>query len=181
MFDKEFAFTGKHADYVDKLTSNPFSEQSSLRGLFKSNIDLFLLAPMVGVIYNRRSLKDNSVSLNTKIFTDQFTPRTDDLNFIYKTILLNDRDTQNVEERVENAFRKSYDDQLNKANESKFYEYLLGGVEILYEKIIENTTNYDELLMNYVNFITEFNKMYNQNIYQKGSIFELDDNSDLDL
>lgn len=159
MFDREYAFTGKHADYVRDLTSNPFSEERKGRGVFHRNIDLYMVAPFVGLLYNKKAIPENS-SKNTKIFTDQFTSRDSELNFILFTILLNDREVQDPEDKIINAFKNSYDDNSNTELVQRFNQYLLGGVEVLYEKIVEKSKSYDDIIDNFNSFLEEFNKLY---------------------
>ena len=51
MFDNEYSFKGAHAVKVNKLTAKfPQSGNS----LFKRNIDVFVLAPIVGMLYNNQ-------------------------------------------------------------------------------------------------------------------------------
>lgn len=176
MFDKEFSFLGKHADYVRALTSNPFSDDGKQRGIFQRNVDVYMIAPLVGLLYNRKSLQEISNTKNpTKIFTDQFASRTEELNFILQTIILNDRDALENDARIENTFKKLYEDNYKEKFYSKFNEYLLGGVELLYEKIIKGATSFDDILSNFNVFIEDFNLMYSNSSYQKQSIFDQDD------
>lgn len=176
MFDKEYTFIGKHADYVKKLTSNPFSDDVKQKGIFQRNVDVFMVAPFVGVLNNRKSIQDNDGSkLTTKIFTDQLTSRLTELNFILATVILNDRELVSNQEKIENAFKKIYEDKYKDEIYKKFNEYLLGGVEILYEKIIVGTTSFDDVISNFNIFIEDFNSIYSNSTYQKKSIFDQDD------
>ena len=64
MFDNEYSFKGTHAVKVNKLTAKfPQSGNS----LFKRNIDVFVLAPIVGMLYNRMTDSDSG-NETTKIF-----------------------------------------------------------------------------------------------------------------
>ena len=44
-FDREYVFKGKHAKYVNELKEN----------IFNRNIDVFILAPVLGLVYNRKT------------------------------------------------------------------------------------------------------------------------------
>lgn len=176
MFDKEYSFSGKHADYVKALTSNPFSDDSKQRGVFLRNVDVFMIAPFVGVLNNRKSLQDSINSKSTtKIFTDQLTSRLYELNYILMTVVLNDRDINDSQERIENAFKKLFEDQYKEELYKKFNEYLLGGVEVLFEKIIQGAVSFDDILSNFNLFVEDFNTIHSNSTYQRQSIFDQDE------
>ena len=59
-FDKEYSFKGKHAKYVIELKEV----------LFERNVDVLLLAPILGLAYNRKAYVDNNSNEKTKIFSD---------------------------------------------------------------------------------------------------------------
>ena len=50
MFDKEYAFKGSHAEKVIKLTAKIDDRNQ----IFKRNYDVYLMAPIVGFLYQRR-------------------------------------------------------------------------------------------------------------------------------
>ena len=52
MFDKEYVFYGKHADIVKKLTS-PLTSNIKKK-LFENNIDVYVVAPLIGYLYNEK-------------------------------------------------------------------------------------------------------------------------------
>ena len=171
MFDREYTFSGAHAEMVRALTSNPFKEEGNQKGLFQRNIDVYMISPIVGLLYNRKSRPDSSSNLTSKIFTDAFLQRTDELNFIYTTIILNDREIAENDKRIENAFKNKYE-KTNKNFEILFDSYLLGGLEFLYEKLIKNTQSFDEVLSNFNLFIEDFNATFSKSTQNKQSIYD---------
>ena len=53
IFDHEYFFHGVHAERLVALTSQFGS--SSFMKLFQRNVDVFMIAPIVGFIYGRRA------------------------------------------------------------------------------------------------------------------------------
>lgn len=160
MFDKEYTFKGSHADKVIKLTAK-FDDKNQI---FKRNYDVYLMAPIVGFLYQRKAEPDNDGDRNTKIFPEILINNKDDLAFNYRLIMLLDKkNAQDIEERVNKAFRLFNSDKA--VDDEKLYDqYVLGGVEILYEKIIGTATSPEEYLSNLYDFMEEMDDRYNQSI-----------------
>jgi hypothetical protein len=160
MFDKEYSFRGKHADMVNKLTSqfNSFGNK-----LFARNLDVYLLAPIIGFLYSRQSVPEKGDS-TTKIFLEQLLNNQLYLWFNYRLIMLLDQENEKeFENRLNKAFR-DYGKKSAKDDEELFEKYVLGGVEILSEKLIDNVKNEDDYLLNLYNFLEEFNERYNKDL-----------------
>ena len=68
MFEKECLLQGKHENAVHRLTHE--LGDGIDRGIFKTNYEVYVLAPLVGVLYNRRAQIDKGEG-TTKIFGDQ--------------------------------------------------------------------------------------------------------------
>ena len=66
MFDKEYSFRGSHAEKVIKLTAVFDNNKNKL---FNRNLDVYLIAPIVGFLYNRKADLDRSGE-STKIFPE---------------------------------------------------------------------------------------------------------------
>ena len=58
MFDRDYNFKGIHANIVTQLTAEIDSE--SKFKLFERNIDVLILAPIVGFLYGRMADRDES-------------------------------------------------------------------------------------------------------------------------
>lgn len=90
MFDKEYSFRGKHAEMVIKLTgdftlSNEDGNNAKKHSLFRTNLDVYLLSPIIGFLYNRKADIDTTPQgSSTKIFADKLMNNSDDLNFNYR-------------------------------------------------------------------------------------------------
>ncbi len=162
MFDKEYSFYGLHAEKVNKLTA-PFDSNSSVK-LFNRNLDVYILAPIIGFIYGRKSIIDKSISLTASIFPEQLLKEQQTLKYIYQLIMLVDNKKElSFEDRLNKAFRNysrenSFDDQI------LYEQYVLGGVEVLYEKLIESNKAIGGYINTFYDFIDEFHERYHNDI-----------------
>ena len=161
MFDKEYVFSGKHADMVKKLTAQFGTDTNSK--IFSRNIDVYIVAPIIGFLYGRKSSIDNTSDQTTKIFTEQLIKETTTLKYNYQLIMLLNKKQLPFEERLDKAFR-NYGNKENTDDEETYNEFVLGGVEILYEKIIEGANMSEDFLQNIYDFTEEFNNRYNGSI-----------------
>ena len=160
MFDKQYRFSGSHAEKVNELTA-VFDEESKAK-LFERNLDVYINAPLIGFLYGRKGIKnsDGNVSFQN-IFPEQMIHASDQLKFILRLILLLDKEYEPDEaKRIDKAFRffgKEEDLAL-------FDQYVLGGVEVLYEKLIEGANGPDEYIARLYDFVEEFNDRFNSGI-----------------
>lgn len=164
MFDKEFRFTGKHAEYVTKLSSN-FGETKAK--LFDRNVDVYVQAPIVGFLFQRRAEKDltkdeSGKIIDAHILSDQVLTSKNDLVFNMQLILLLDKMYEpSEEERVDKAFRNFGKDEKDL---ELFESYVRGGIEVLYEKLIQDASTTDDYIQNLTGFTDEINDLYNSKV-----------------
>ncbi|KNZ41729.1 hypothetical protein [Acetobacterium bakii] len=167
MFDKEYSFKGIHAEKVSMLTAEFDKNKNKL---FDRNFDVYMMAPIIGFLYQRKA--DLSKGKETKIWADILIKNQRDLKFNYSLIMLLDEKNEPVfQERVNKAFR-NFGSEKAKNDELLFEQYVRGGVDLLYEKLIENANNSEHFLINLYDFLEEFDERYNQKITQE-SIDEL--------
>ena len=167
MFDKEYSFTGKHANMVNDLTK-PFDNKNNK--LFKTNWEVYLIAPIIGFLYGKKAESDKNKDIDpTKIFPDQLIKYADDFWFNYATIMLLDtKNEPDLEKRIEKAFRRIK----NESDEELYESYVRGGIEILYDKLMNGVTNPDDYPNRLYDFLEDFDERYNQDI-DMDSILEL--------
>lgn len=162
MFDKEYSFKGTHAEKVNKLTAK-FDGKNQL---FKRNLDVYMMAPIVGFLYQRKADVNtgDGTQKPTKIFPQQLIDNGDDLAFTYRLIMLLDKkNSDSLDERIDKAFRQFNSAQAE--NDEKLYEqYVLGGVDVLYEKLMESANGTEDYLKNLYDFMEEMDDRYNQTI-----------------
>lgn len=154
IFDHEYFFHGVHAERLVALTSQFGS--SSFMKLFQRNVDVFMIAPIVGFIYGRRADLDNSQPDRTINFA-QMTYCKNDLLFNYRLISLLDSNYEaDSSKRLDKAFRYMGTPQAE-ADEKRYEEYLRGGIDVLYEKLVQPGSDYQK---NLIAFLEDFNDRY---------------------
>jgi hypothetical protein len=156
LFNRDYAFRGTHAEKVIELTAN-FDDNSNK--LFIRNLDVYLLAPIVGFLFGKKAELD-ATGKQTNILFEAMSKETQNLWFNYRLVMLLDKGNEpDFDTRVEKAFRHYGQDQA-KPDEELYEEYVRGGVDILYEKLIEKSHDY---LKNLFEFMEEFEERYGQN------------------
>lgn len=156
MFSKEYSFKGTHADKVKKLTANV--TQNVNKHLFSRNLDVYILAPIVGFLYQRKAPLDTTPNIDTtKIFPEQLIGAQEELKFNYRLIMLLDKENEpDASERIKHAF-EYFEKEKGAKDELLYEEYVRGGIDVLYEKLIENSL---DTVKNLFEFIEDFNDRY---------------------
>ena len=164
MFDKQYRFRGRHAVRVDKLTG-VFDSDSKAK-LFDRNVDVYTNAPLVGFLYGRRAEIDNEKNpetnqvYNQNVMGDRVIYSQEELTFNFRLIMLLDKDYEPDEDkRIDKAFRHMGDDP---ADEERFNSYVRGGVDVLYEKLIEGASSLDDFISRLYDFIEEFHERFHE-------------------
>jgi len=162
MFKKEYTFNGSHAEKVKALVSK-FADYSGST-IFQRNVDVLLIAPIVGLLFGRTSTIDRSNSQTTKIFVEQMIKEDLGIRFNFQLVTLLDKqvDYSNVQ-RIDAAFRFLGKDE-SQDQFTRYNEYILGGVDVLYEKIIEPAKTEKDYLANLYDFLDDINDRYNDDI-----------------
>ena len=161
MFDKQYRFTGTHAKMVEALTA--VFDESAKAKLFERNLDVYINAPMAGFLFRRKGVKNNEGETpNQNIFPEQMINNSDQLKYICRLILLLDTESEPDEEkRLDRAFRNFGRDENDVA---LFDSYVLGGVEVLYEKLIEGVSDPSEYIDRMYDFVEDFHEKFNSDI-----------------
>ena len=158
LFNRDYSFRGAHADKVIELTAT-FDDKGNK--LFIRNLDVYLLAPIVGFLYGRKSDLDSS-GKNTNILFEAMSKETTTLWFNYRLIMLLDKDNEDdFDQRIEKAFR-NYGSEQAKTDEELYESYVRGGVDILHEKLIASVNRPEDYLKNLYEFMEEFEERYGQ-------------------
>ena len=158
LFNRDYSFRGIHADKVIELTA-VFDNKGNK--LFIRNLDVYLLAPIVGFLYGKKSELDAS-GKTTNILFDAMSKETTTLWFNYRLIMLLDKFNEpDFNHRVEKAFR-NYGTEGAKSDEELYESYVRGGIEILHEKLIASAFRPEDYLKNLYEFMEEFEDRYGQ-------------------
>jgi hypothetical protein len=160
LFDDDYSFKGIHAEKVIELTAS-FDEKGNK--LFTRNLDVYLIAPIVGFIYGKKSEIDIS-GKTTNILYAAMSKEITTLWFNYRLIMLLDKNNEpDFDKRVEKAFR-DYGSEQAKLDEELYESYVRGGVDILHEKLITTVSPHvEDYLKKLYLFMEEFEKRYGQN------------------
>lgn len=166
MFDKQYRFRGIHAYKVDKLTA--VFEDTSKAKLFSRNIDLYVNAPLIGFLYGRTAELDNTKNpetnevYNENIMGDRVIYSAEELMFNFRLIMLLDKEYEPDEnKRIDKAFRHMGKDP---NDEARFDSYVRGGIDVLYEKLIEDSSDPDDYVNNLFDFVEDFQDRFNSEI-----------------
>lgn len=166
MFDKQYRFKGRHAVRVDQLTS-AFDTVSKAK-LFDRNVDVYTNAPLVGFLYGRLADPDdeknpeNGQVYNQNVMGDRVIYSQEELIFNFRLIMLLDAAYEpDKEARINKAFRHMGEDP---ADEERFDSYVRGGVDVLYEKLIEGANSPDDFVTKLFEFLAEFDERFNSSV-----------------
>lgn len=166
MFDKQYRFRGRHAVRVDKLTG--VFDTNSKAKLFERNVDVYANAPLIGFLYGRtadivdeKNPETNQV-YNQNVMGDRVIYSQEELTFNFRIIMLLDKEYEPDEEkRIDKAFRHMGE---NPDDEARFDSYVRGGVDVLYEKLIEGASSPDDYVSRLYDFVEEFQERFNEDI-----------------
>ncbi len=166
MFDKQYRFRGRHALRVDALTS--VFDSVSRAKLFDRNVDVYANAPLIGFLYGRTADVDDTKNPETNqvysqnVMGDRVIYSQEELLFNFRLIMLLDKSYEPDEEaRINKAFRHMGEDP---NDEARFDSYVRGGIDVLYEKLIEGANSPDDFVNRLFDFIEEFNERFNEDI-----------------
>ncbi len=166
MFDKPYRLRGVHAKKARELVA--VFDGDSKAQFFKYAKDIYAFAPLVGYLYNRRAELDHTKSeetgdeLDYNIMAEQVLSVQEELTLNYCLIMLLDSSYEsNEEERLDKAFRyigKKPED------EARFDEYVRGGIDVLYEKLIEGKGEPDDYVKRLYDFLEEIQERFNNDV-----------------
>ena len=160
MFDKQYRFYGTHKDKVQELVA-AFDEDSKA-SIFKRNLDVLLNAPIIGFLYQRKADENGKDGDDTSIFAEQMLSVAERLKYLMRVILLLDKEYEPDEEkRLDKAFREF---GKNEKDLDLFNDYVRGGIDVLYEKIIEEASSPADYINRLYDFVDEFNGRFNDEI-----------------
>ena len=166
MFDKQYRFKGRHAQRVDQLTS-VFDAKSKAQ-LFIRNVDVYVNAPLIGFLYGRTAKLDDTRNpetnqvYNQNVMGDRVIYSQEELVYNFRLIMLLDKQYESDEDkRIDKAFRHMGEDP---KDEERFESYVRGGVDVLYEKLIEGATNPGDYINKLYDFVEEFQDRFNSEV-----------------
>lgn len=165
MFDKDFKITGKHANYwkdLCELAGNvPDRDQHSNFKIFKAYIDAYVTCPIIGFVYNRKGIIDNSIPGDAGMLAAVVIKHAAELKYVYQIIMLLDTESEpDKDKRVFRAFNLSEEKQESRdliaTNMAIFNAYFLGGLEVLHEEFVDECVDRDAYLQKMYTFTKHF-------------------------
>lgn len=165
LFRSQVRFYGKHGQYLEALT--PASEKAKdvelpeierVKYLFNSVVEIYEVAPLIGYLYQRSAEKDGNESTKN-IMEGALSNHHDRLLFSYEMLMIIDKGSEpDLNERIRRAFRATDD---LAAEGMKIYDaYARGGIEVLYENLIDNAATSDDLIRNLMDFTEDWNSRF---------------------
>lgn len=133
----EYIIQGKYALMTRALCDAGFN-----RSYFNYYVELLICAPLLGLLLNKKgdlNISDEYKNIkDCTIFLAQLNKYGKQIYFVYRLIILNDRNEPDFKKRIENAFRHINEDayEATKRSEGLFREYLYGGIEVLYKSLV---------------------------------------------
>ena len=156
MFDKEYDVLGKHALYVRQLARDIKINGQSL---FERYLDVYLNGAIFGLLYNRTAKRDTSPE-QANIPASAFNTSRHDCIILYRLVMLLEQSTNATpDERIDRAFRHDADDTMKDkldANMDLFHSYVLGGIEVLYEKYTDGCTTQEDYMERIYSLMSDF-------------------------
>jgi len=156
MFTNDIEIYGEYGIKLDKLKES---------GLFERNLDVFLAAGVIGIIYGKKGKKEIAQT-SKKIGPGQLNGEISRIKYLASLAYLVENSNMKGNETTEKELlRHTFGDWFGESDEDslkkyKLFElYALGGIEILHDKIISNNTDIDSYFENFYNFIDDINKL----------------------
>ena len=147
MFYENYNFRGSYVEKVYALTQKIDSDSNTV--LFNSNVELFIFASLVGVLVSRKGELEKSQT-TTKILAEQFIKHANSLRLAFKFVILaSEIDFPDPVTRLNKAFRNPETEE----NYELFEQYMLGGINELYEQLILPTN------VRFEDYLTSVNKL----------------------
>ena len=157
---KTYHFRGKHGSRISQLTS--IFDSASQSKMFERILDIHSIAPLVGYLYGRREEIDNDDDFEGERQSRATDSEEETLIFSYRLIMLLDFEYEpDPQKRIENAFNLSGD---TSEGRKLFNQYLRGGIDVLYEKLIEGKSDPDSYVERLCDFLKDLQDRYNHKV-----------------
>ncbi len=167
MFESEYYFYGSHKEKLFYLAKDKGVEREDSINIFQRVVDVLIMAPLVGLIYNRKSKPEPSSTNKSTVFPSTIKNERSKLIFVYRIVMLLDsRNELSKQERLDRAFRYDNDPKKTEENMKLFNEYVLGGIDYLYDHFKDDYGNREKILEDIASLL-ELERLYDENIDDK--------------
>jgi hypothetical protein len=149
MFNSDYELKGKHATYIRFLsaTTNRLDKTAKAAGIINTAVDIYAIAPLIGLAYNKKSTEDNSSNDTYNILASQIINHQVDLDFSFRLVMLADNSTElTSDDKIDRAFRQDEQSEKLVENLELFHQYMRGGLQWLYEQFTDGATIKEDYL-----------------------------------
>ena len=156
MLTQKVVFYGNTANKIRLLKDDT--------NLFERMIDVYITGGVIGMLFDKKGEEKRSENKAT-IFPNQISKESMRIKYLASLAFLieNKNDDLDEDQLLNKTFadwfaNKKYDN-LGEENKYKLFKsYAIGGIDLLYNKIIGDSTGKDSYLRNYYDFIKEIEK-----------------------
>ena len=156
LFTKNLKFVGKHAEILqkyckDKGTSNDInfvvddgSGNKKTTYLFETRLTCYMFAIMLGILENKQSNEDlTNKNIDSTIFAEQLAKKTNELERIYRFMILSKNDNSSNEKKIKKCFSLvNEEDEMHVMKEIN--SYARGGLELI-DEIFSPCLTYEDI------------------------------------
>lgn len=151
-------FYGKHSIIIDKISASneELAPEATNPPLFTRVLDAYIIAGLIGMINDKKSTEDKTSPEKTRIFTETVQRNSPYIDFFASMPVILTQNMSKVSD-IKRAFFSETNEEENYmlTRNRLFYEYALGGLELLNEHVIkpnphiadEETSIFDRLEM----------------------------------
>lgn len=164
MFEGDYRIKGKHAAYMRFLNAytRTLDKTANVAGIFAIAVDVYMVAPLIGVAYNMRSPEDTSSDDTLNILSSQRFARQKDLDTVYRLVMLSEKSCNiSADDRIDRAFRDDENPEKLAVNMDLFHQYMRGGVEWLYTQVTDGATTQEDYLVRIVELVNQYRDDFN--------------------
>ena len=136
-------FFGKHSVIIDKLSASNEELKFGVTNppLFTRVLDTFLIAGLIGIINNRTSTIDKTGPERTRIFTETVQRNSQYIDFFAAIPIILTQNMCHVTDIKRAFFCETNEEENYMLSRNRlFYEYALGGLELLEEKVLKSNS-----------------------------------------
>ena len=140
-------FYGKHSIIIDKISASneELAPEATNPPLFTRVLDAFIVAGLIGMINDKKSTPDKTSPEKTRIFTETVQRNSPYIDFFASMPVILTQNMSKVSD-IKRAFFSETNEEENYmlTRNRLFYEYALGGLELLDEHVIKPNANVED-------------------------------------
>ncbi len=164
MIINDYYVRGTHAERIRFLSQQANKNESNGKngfGLFTGGISLYILAPVIGVLKNKKADENTEGEDTYRIHPEAFITNSKKVEMVFRLVLLSEENNLSNDEKIDRAFKSDKNSDISKANMNLFHSYLRGGIDWLYETIFDNNaTLEDDYIDNLLEMVECFSEEY---------------------